>query len=64
MGDRPWVTEVFVASNSSDPDAYTLETDMIDEPILATRYSKTTTKMKNWKDLHGISTIESTMGSP
>ncbi|KAI8342825.1 hypothetical protein BC941DRAFT_149194 [Chlamydoabsidia padenii] len=84
MGIDPGVTEVFFASNSSDPDAYTSETDMIDEPILADRedkrhqvlkfcavkfycstgYNKTTTKIKNWKDLHGISTIESTMGSP
>ncbi|KAI8329450.1 hypothetical protein BC941DRAFT_487154 [Chlamydoabsidia padenii] len=79
----PGVTEVFFASDSSDLDAYTSETDMMDEPILAARkdkrhqvlklsaaefycssgYNKTTTKIKNWKDLHGISTIESTMGS-
>ncbi|KAI8329472.1 hypothetical protein BC941DRAFT_476300 [Chlamydoabsidia padenii] len=29
-GEHPGVTEVFVASNPSDPDAYNLETDIID----------------------------------
>ncbi|KAI8329827.1 hypothetical protein BC941DRAFT_518479 [Chlamydoabsidia padenii] len=82
-GIDPGVIEVFVASNSSNPDAYTLETDMIDEPILSARedkrhqvlkfsaaefyysagYNKITTKIENWKGLHGIITIENTMGS-